>query len=52
MGKRKAEADAEYYAEDIGTDDSERSEDSDSAGTSTEDFVVASSDESSEESGN
>jgi hypothetical protein len=49
MGKRKAEADAEYFAEDIGTDDSERSEDSDSAGTSTEDFVVTSSEESSEE---
>lgn len=49
MGKRKAEADAEYFGEDIGTDDSERSEDSDSAGTSTEDFVVTSSEESSEE---
>ena len=49
MGKRKAEADAEYFAEDIGADDSERSEDCDSAGTSTEDFVVTSSAESSEE---
>lgn len=45
MGKRKEEADAEYYAEDIGTDDSEWSEETSETGSDTEDFIASSSSE-------